>query len=302
MAEEITSRLDVRSSLVSKVVNHSSIQQSLVQRFSVSEITTYRWSFFEDVLGCRMAGINALGIWRPKLVEFGEERGIELVRDSGITVSSLGWAGGFTGLNGHSYIDSLDDAFSALHLAANLDAQSLLVVSGARAGHTMNHAREIFVEALQEMSGLAAEYNVSLAVQPMLPLFAHEWTFLTRLDDAIRMLDACDHPQVQLAFDVYHLWNTPHLFKRIEEIAERTAIVQISDSVLSPRSAYERKLPGAGVIPIAEIIQAFEEAGFQGHYEANIWSEDLWKTDYDTLLGNCRQSFRHLCEPSRAIV
>ena len=48
-------------------------------RLSVSELSTFRWSFEEDVLHYHAAGFEAIGIWRPKLSDYGEEKGFELV-------------------------------------------------------------------------------------------------------------------------------------------------------------------------------------------------------------------------------
>lgn len=303
VTEETALHLQVRSPLHETTAHETTADSSqpsvpLAQRLSMNETTTYRWSFLEDVLGYQKAGINTMGVWYPKLIDYGEERGIELLQDAGMSVSSLSWAGGFTGGNSHSYLDSVDDALAALELAGKLKAKSLVLVSGARAGHTMNHARNIFVDALNVLMPLAKSLNVALAIQPMAPSFAYEWTFLTRLDDALQIIDTCNHPQVQLVFDVYHLWKTPQLLSRIQEIASRTTLVQLSDSVCSPSTNYERLLPGEGDIPVADIIQAFEEAGYQGDYEFNIWSEELWKTPYAPLLVDCKKRYQNVTTTS----
>ena len=91
-------------------------------RLSFSEMTTYRWTFEEDVLHYQAAGIAAIGVWRQKLSDYGEEKGIELLTESGLAVSNLQWAGGFTGSDGRSYKDCLEDAQEALHLAAAMQA------------------------------------------------------------------------------------------------------------------------------------------------------------------------------------
>ena len=85
-----------------------------MERLSMNEMTTYRWSFEEDVNNYVAAGVCGIGVWRQKLSDFGEEKGIELVRDSGLKVSSLLWAGGFTGSEGRSYKESIDDAKEAI--------------------------------------------------------------------------------------------------------------------------------------------------------------------------------------------
>src|SRR5690349_24045079 len=82
-------------------------------RLAVSELTTFRWSFEEDVAQYLAAGIRAIGVWRQKLADLGEGKGAQLLSESGIHVSSLQWAGGFTGCDGHSFEESLADARQA---------------------------------------------------------------------------------------------------------------------------------------------------------------------------------------------
>ena len=85
---------------------------------SMNETTTFRWSFEEDVANYAAAGIPAMGVWRQKLSDFGEEKGIELLADAGLKVSHLLWAGGFTGSDGRSFRTSIEDASDALETAA----------------------------------------------------------------------------------------------------------------------------------------------------------------------------------------
>lgn len=108
---------------------------------SMNETTTLRWSFEEDVLAYSAAGIEAIGVWRQKLSDFGEAKGIELLEETGMSVSNLLWAGGFTGNDGRTYRDSVEDAKEAIATAAALGAACLVVNSGGRGGHTANHAR-----------------------------------------------------------------------------------------------------------------------------------------------------------------
>ncbi|HTQ40092.1 MAG TPA: TIM barrel protein, partial [Pirellulales bacterium] len=135
-------------------------------RLSINEMTTYRWSFEEDVRHYCAAGIPAIGVWRRKLSDFGEQRGIELLNQSGLAVSNVLWAGGFTGSEGHTYRESVDDAVEAINLAAAMHANCLVIYSGARAGHTHNHARRLVTAALKELVPVAEEFGVVLALEP----------------------------------------------------------------------------------------------------------------------------------------
>ena len=66
-------------------------------RLAVNELTTFRWSFEEDVRAYAAAGITAIGVWRQKLADVGDVKGAGLLAAAGLAASSLQWAGGFTG-------------------------------------------------------------------------------------------------------------------------------------------------------------------------------------------------------------
>lgn len=295
MDEEGTARRGRQPSLVETNVATRDDSLALLDKLSMNEMTTYRWSLLDDVVAYRKAGYAAIGVWRPKLVEFGEERGCELLCDSGLTVSSISWAGGFTGSHGHSFREAVDDARDVLRTAAAVNAECLVIVSGCRAGHTANHARRLLVSGLRALADEAAEYDVRLALQPMHPMFASEWSFLTTLDETVDVLDRCDHEAVGMAFDVYHLWQEPRLLERIPEIAPSVSLVQLSDWRDPPRSEVDRCRLGEGEIPLRDIVQTFAQSGYNGYYEVEIWSEELWRSDYEALLAHSRSRFQAMC-------
>lgn len=268
-------------------------------RLSMNQITTYRWSLFDDVAAYRDAGIPGIGVWRPKLSEFGEERGVDLLLESGRTVSSLSYVGGFTGDRGLGFHEAMDDARDAIHLAGLLQAECVVVVSGPRALHTARHARRLFVDALKSLGDLAGSERVDLAVLPMHSMFSKDWTFLSTIDDTLEILDRCRHPRVRMAFDAYHLWQEPGLIERIPALAPRTSVVRLSDWRDPPRCEYDRCLPGDGHIPLADVLRAFNRSGYTGFYEMEIWSEKLWAGDYVKLLEECCERFRTLSGEDR---
>jgi sugar phosphate isomerase/epimerase len=264
-------------------------------RLSLSEMTTYRWSFAEDVLAYQRAGIGAVGVWRPKLSQFGDERGVELIVDCGMSVSSLSWAGGFTGSHGHSFQESVDDARDAIEVAAALGSGCLVLVSGARAGHTLNHARRLLLDALQLLVEPAAALGVQLALQPVHPRLAGECSFLTSLDDTLEVIDRCGSDAVSLAFNVYHLWHEPRLIERIPAVAPLVSIVQLSDWRAGSQSEHDRCLPGDGEVPLDDVVAAFSAADYRGYFELEIWSEELWNSNYEQVVQECQSRFAAHC-------
>src|SRR5258708_13034350 len=106
-------------------------------RFSINEMRAYHWSFLEDVTAYRANGVDQIGVWRRKFTDFGEDRGIELLRESGLAVSSFSSAGGFTGADGHTFREAVDDALEALRQAPEMRAPLLVSLAGPRAPPTL---------------------------------------------------------------------------------------------------------------------------------------------------------------------
>jgi sugar phosphate isomerase/epimerase len=265
-----------------------------VPGLSINEMTTYRWSFDEDVSRYGASGIEAIGVWRQKLADFGEDKGIELLAKSGLAVSNLLWAGGFTGSDGHSYQESLADAREALHLAAALKAGHLVVYSGGRNGHTQNHARRLFTSALGELLPLAAQLNVVMAIEPMHSGCAEDWTFLTSLDEALSLIQSIGSPYLKLAFDTYHLGHDPHIVEQIGAIAGAIGIVHLGDSKCTPDREQNRHRLGEGILPLSCIVKALKQAGYNGYYDVELIGEEIESSDYRQLLEGSKRAYEQL--------
>jgi sugar phosphate isomerase/epimerase len=261
---------------------------------SMNETTTFRWSFEEDVANYAAAGIPAIGVWRQKLSDCGQTKAQELLDRSGLRVSHLFWAGGFTGSEGRSYRESVEDAVEAVRTAAALKTGTLVVYSGARAGHTYNHAKRLIQGALRELLPLAGELGVTLAVEPMHPGCATEWTFLTSLDDVLNLLGVVASPHVKMVLDTYHLGLTPGLLDRIAQIVPHVALVQLGDGRQPPNGEQNRCRLGDGNVPLKEIVAALKAAGYDGYYDVELLGEEIEPSDYHALLDHAKQAFAEL--------
>jgi sugar phosphate isomerase/epimerase len=254
-------------------------------------MTTYRWSFEEDVTRYREAGIEAIGVWRQKLADYGEQRAVALLAGSGLKVSNLLWAGGFTGSDGHSYRESLADAREALQLARALQTDHLVVYTGARNGHTQNHARRLFMSALGELLPLAEDLRIVLAVEPMHEGCADEWTFLTTLDEALSLVQSVGNPYLKLAFDTYHFGHDPGIVDQIGSIAPHVGVVHLGDSKVPPDREQNRQCLGDGGVPLRCIVKAFRQAGYDGYYDVELMGEEIESCDYRDLLSRSKRAF-----------
>ncbi len=265
---------------------------------SINELTTYRWSFEEDVLRYRAAGISAIGVWRTKLADYGEERGAELLAESGMTVSNLFWAGGFTGGEAASVSEMIADAEEAIELAARLDAGCLVLHSGGRAGHTHRHARRLFEDALNVLDPIAVELGVTLAIEPMHAAVAERCTLFTTIEQTIDAIESAGCRATKLVFDTYHLGHGRMSHRRFAEVAPRVAIVHLADSRRTPRGEQNRCRMGSGVLPLADIVAALVDGGYRGYYDVELFGEDVESLDYMELISHSQRTLSRLGVPA----
>jgi sugar phosphate isomerase/epimerase len=261
---------------------------------SMNETTTFRWSFEEDLAHYAAAGITAVGVWRQKLSDCGQVHAVELLRKSGLKASHLFWVGGFTGSDGRSYRESMEDATEAVRTAAAIGAGCLLVCSGPRGGHTYNHARRLVKGALLDLAPLADELGVTLALEPMHPGSAAEWTFLTNLDETLAMLESVGHPRVKMVLDTYHLGLDAGVLARMPEIVPRVALVQLGDAKRPPQGEQNRCRLGEGLVPLREIVRALRAGGYDGYFDVELLGEEFEAADYRELLSHAKQAFSEL--------
>lgn len=263
-------------------------------KLSMNETTTFRWTFEEDVVAYAEAGIPAIGVWRQKLSDLRLDRAVALLEEHGLEVSHLLWAGGFTGSEGRSFRASLNDAQEALETAHALGADSLVVYSGARAGHTVGHAWQLMVQALKELAPRAVELDVALAVEPMHPGCGKDFTFLEAIDDVVALINQVGSPAVKMVFDTYHLGQDEDCLKRIADVVPHVALVQLGDAKRPPTVEQNRCLLGHGTIPLDEIVGALSAEGYDGYYDVELLGEDVEYTDYHQLLDHAKRAFDSL--------
>ncbi len=263
----------------------------------MSEVTTYRWSFAEDVSRYCEAGYEAIGVWRQKLSDYGEEDGIDLLAESGLKVTNLLWAGGFTGSDGRSLEEAIDDAAHAVRLAGAMNANCLVVYTGGRNNHTFRHARRLLFAAIEKLLVLAEDAEVTLAIEPMHPACADEWTFLTDLRSTINLVESFRSEHLKMVFDVYHFGHDRSILENLAEIVPHTALVQLGDRLTAHNIDQDRCQLGCGVVPLSEIINGLLEAGYAGDFDVELIGQDIELADYDNLLTNSRLAFNDLLAP-----
>ncbi len=261
---------------------------------SMNEITTFRWSLDEDVENYQTAGYQSIGVWRQKLIDGDEDQVIDLLAGSGLRVSNLAWAGGFTGSDGRSLDESIEDAAEALRLAAALDAGCLVIYAGGRNNHTYRHAGRLLRTALDELLPLAEALEVPLAIEPMHAACAADWSFLTDLGSVMTLIEEMRSQSLKLAYDTYHFPLGAGHTHVLARLAPHLGVVHLADRRMSPTVEQDRCPLGCGRLPLARIVTTLQEAGYAGAFDIKLMGPEIDHRDYWTLLEQSQVAFSEL--------
>ncbi len=148
--------------------------------------------------------------------------------------------------------------------------------------------------ALKELLPSAAESQVTLALEPMHAQCAREWTFLTSVGDAVKVIREMEHPQLKLAFDTYCFGLDEQVVKTLPALVPQLAVVQLGDARQGPDGDQERCPLGAGVIPLERIVLSLLEAGYAGYFDIKLMGQEIETANYYELLQTSRDTVARL--------
>jgi sugar phosphate isomerase/epimerase len=285
---------------------------------SVSQITTFRSSFADDVRDYAAAGLDGIGVWELKLEEGGDDaRALEQLASSGLACASavpavpsilpLPLLGG-----PDDPAERLDALCRSLERLAPFRPSGVVCLTGAAAGRDPDAAREIVVEGLATLAAEAERLGLRIGLEPYQRDGGEPWTIVSTIGEAVELIrDAGDPRTLGIQFDVWHLWNTPDLEREIAEEVDRFVGVHVCDVRDPTRGWADRALPGEGGAGVPGILRLLDEAGWRGLYDIEIFSDDgafgaaypdsTWAEPASELLPRVRAAFDRARAEARAL-
>lgn len=248
---------------------------------SLNVWTTKGWTLAEAVAGCVAQGVPGIGLWRDKVEEHGLDDAARLVRESGLTVTSL-CRGGFFTAPGGAAADNRRAVDECVALGTDV---LVLVAGGLPAGSKdLPAARRSVAEGIAELAPYAAEQGVKLAIEPLHPMFCADRAVVSTLGQALDIADSVEAAtgcgNVGVCVDTYHIWWDPEVFAQIERAGEggRIHAFQVCDFLVPiPADALlGRGHVGDGVVDIAAFARAVRDAGYAGFTEVEIFNREVW--------------------------
>jgi sugar phosphate isomerase/epimerase len=164
--------------------------------------------------------------------------------------------------------------------------------------------RDTVVAGLRTIGDEAERAGVRVGLEPINQLGGEDWTFISSLGEAVKVLDEADHPAIGIQFDTWHIWNTPNVLDEIARHVDRFVGVHVADWREPTRKWADRVLPGEGVGELPRLVGALDAAGWNGYYDVEIfsdngsfgdaWPDSLWDVPADELVGRAKEAFERV--------
>lgn len=280
------------------------------RRLSLNQATIKRADLATALRVSSAVGIEAIGLWREPVEEVGLKQASRLLADSGLRFTTLCRGGFFTLEEGPLRRAALDDNRRAIEETATLAAAGapgssavLVLVAGGLPKGTkqLAAARARVRDALAELAPDAQAAGVTLAVEPLHPMYASDRSVISTLEQALDLVDDFPPEVAGVAVDTFHLWWDPDILTHLERAARqhRIATYQVCDwrTPLPSDVLLARHFPGEGVIELDVLTAAVAAGGYLGDVEVEIFNADVWSMSPEEAALRTRHSFQSAVAP-----
>ncbi len=264
-------------------------------RLSLNQATVRKLRLPQAVWLCARHEIPAIGLWREHVAETGLAAAVKAVRAAGLHVSSLCRGGFFTHADPEARKAAIADNRAAITQAAELGADTLVLVSGGLVpgSRDLPLARRMIADAIADLVPDARAAGVRLGIEALHPMFAADRCVITRLGEALDLALRFPADAVGVVVDTYHVWWDASLPADIARAGERIVSYQVCDWILPlpANTLLGRGHVGDGHIDFPPITAAVTAVGYAGYIEVEIFSEAIWAAPPDETAATVRTRF-----------
>ena len=237
-----------------------------------------RASLETDVQAAQAAGFDYVEIWAAKLKDKSTADLKNLFAEAGVPPLSINSIEHITFRDAEAYEGIKQQCRELSQIAAEIECPYIVVVPGRLPPGEVDVVAES-VHVLSELCDIAAEHGVALAFE-----------FLGQPDCSVPTLDLADEivrttarDNLGLVIDSFHFYAGGSNVQMIEKLDPRLIyIFHINDAEDLPRAQLEdrhRLLPGLGILPLREMMQAFKKIGYDDVASVEIFRPEYWERD-----------------------
>src|SRR5687767_5560033 len=247
-------------------------------KLALNGATTMRASLETDLQAAKAAGFDYLEIWAAKMNNRSIADLKNLFAGSGVPPLSINSIEHITFRDAKAYEGIKQQCRELSKIAAEIECPYIVVVPGRLPPGQVDVVEES-VHVLTELCDIAAEHGVALGFE-----------FLGQPDCSVPTLDLADEivraaarDNLGLVIDSFHFYAGGSNVQMIEKLDPRSVyIFHINDAEDLPRAQLEdrhRLLPGLGMLPLREMVDAFRKIGYDGVASVEIFRPEYWERD-----------------------
>ncbi len=264
----------------------------MIDRLSFNQITSKHATLRESIDACVRHGVKWIAPWRDRVQEAGVDESARMLRDAGLSVSSLCRGGFFPAATLTERQERIDDNHRAIDEAAAIGASVVVLVCGPAPDRDIDSARLMVADGIAAILEHARGANVRLGIEPLHPMFAADRSVIVTLAESLDLAAMFDREVAGVVIDVFHVWWDPELYGQIKRAAGRILGFHVSDwAVPLPGIVTGRSMMGDGVIELRRIRKAVDATGYRGPIEVEIMNEKLWSQPMDATFEQMIRSY-----------
>jgi sugar phosphate isomerase/epimerase len=256
------------------VINHATVREKM--------------DFLSFTRACSERGMTQISIWEDEILKVGEKAALEYLESSGLAVSGFNRAGPFLSMEACERRGLMDVAKRSIDRAVAFKADHVLVFPGGLppGSRDLAGARNQSEDCIAELLEHAQQSGIRLALEPLHPMVAGDRSCIVTMSHAN---DICDRLGVGLGIviDVYHVWWDDRLDAEMARAgaSDRIFGFHVNDWLVPTRHLLrDRGMMGDGIIDLHRVWEMVRTVGYRGPIEVEIFSDDWWSRDPDSVL------------------
>jgi 2-keto-myo-inositol isomerase len=248
-------------------------------KLCISQVSTLRSTFAEDVAGYADGGCTSIEVWLTKLEQHLEDVSIDstkrLLDERGVSLAAAAYHGGLLLSQGEARRLAFDHFKRRLELCQAFGIRTLLVVADfAQRIDDQSLGRAIV--ALTQAAHWAAAFDVRLGLE-----FRGTDAFCSNLETAILLVEQCGEPNVGVCLDAFHYYKGPSKPEDLERLTRENLVhVQLCDVPGVPRELMtdsDRVFPGEGDFRLGPIVETLKRIGYDGGVSLELMNPTVWQ-------------------------
>ena len=268
-------------------------------KLALNGATTMKASLVEDIRAASAAGFDCLEIWASKLRKFLQSSTTaelkRLLEEHNLEPYSINSIEHVTFREAHAHERLLHECEALCRMASEINCPYIVVVpSPLPEGQSWTDVVEESTRVLRELGRIAEGHNVALAFE----FLGQPGCSVKTLEEATEIVKQVARPNVGLVIDSFHFYAGGSKIAAIEALdPEKLYIFHINDAEERPRSELEdshRLLPGLGILPLAEIVNALRRINYDRVTSVEIFRPEYWEREPLELAREARAATRQV--------